>query len=614
MPARAHRLLIPLAALLAILPILLHGPSCGHDFDFHVLSWLEASTQFAHLHYPRWAYTPAFNAGEPRFLFYPPLSWALGALLGLILPWTLVPAAFTFLALTLSGFTAHTLARRYATPNAATLAAILYLLNPYMLFTAYERTAYGELLAAAWLPLLFAAAFAPRIRIAALALPIALLWLTNAPAAVMACYALAFLTLLRLLLPLGPTRNLRHPDPEQREGEGPLYSPSSLSQPPFRAPFIASLPHAMSGSAAMSGSQAASGRPKLSLALTTITATILGLALSSFYLLPAAYERRYIQSDMATISGMRIADNTLFHHMLPVTDDTLAHDAVLHTASLLSILLLAAILITLATLWVPHPRGARVGSNNSTPHTTLTLLTLLIALLLTPITLPIWAHTPELRFLQFPWRLNAILATILLLFTAHALTRLKLTLTQTTLASAALAAALILPAWHNFNQPCDPEDTVPARVALYHSNLGTDPTDEYTPTTADNDALAQPPHPTDPPYWLTPTLDACDQPAPLNASPGQAPASLTLTLPQPELLILDRRDFPLWRVTVNGSPATSCSRNDGLIAIPLPAGRDTITLTQHPTRDQTAGLALSGLALLATLGLTRKPGAPPSRS
>ena len=551
MPARAHRLLIPLAALLAILPILLKGPSCGHDFDFHVLSWLEASTQFAHLHYPHWAYTPAFNAGEPRFLFYPPLSWTLGAILGLLLPWTLVPAAFTFLALTLSGFTAHALARRYASPNAATLAAILYLLNPYMLFTAYERTAYGELLADAWLPLLFAAALATRIRIVPLAIPIALLWLTNAPAAVMSCYALAFLTAIRLLLR----------SPARRQ-----------------------------------------------VAISTIAATLLGLTLSAFYLVPAAYERRFIQSDMATISGMRIVDNTLFHHMAPVTDDTLAHDAVLHTASQIAALILVAILLAAAISWVSHPRGAREGVNKFDTGPLL-LLSLLLAILLTPLSLPIWTHTPELRFLQFPWRLTAILATILLTLTACALNRLKMTLPQSAIAAAILAAVLILPAWHLFNQPCDPEDTVEARVALYHSPAGTEPTDEYTPTATDNDALAK----ADPPYWLSSDLNACDQPAPSNSRPGQAPEHLKLTLAHPKLLLLDRRSFPIWRITVNGSPVASCSRNDGLIAVPLPAGRDTIDLTQHPTPDQTVGLALTVLASLSTVFLTLKPGAPPSQ-
>src|SRR5580704_15233807 len=133
-----HQAVLCAAAFVAILPILLGSPSCGHDFDFHLLSWLEAANQFAHFGYPHWAFTPAWNAGEPRFIFYPPLSWTLGGLLGLILPWNLVPAAFTWIALTLSGLTMHRVVSRYASPAAALLAATLYLANPYMLFTAYE--------------------------------------------------------------------------------------------------------------------------------------------------------------------------------------------------------------------------------------------------------------------------------------------------------------------------------------------------------------------------------------------------------------------------------------------------------------------------------------------
>src|ERR1700723_3134886 len=140
---RRPLLLIPLAALVAVLPLILHGASCGHDFDFHLLNWMEAATQFQHgnLH-PHWAFTPAFNAGEPRFVFYPPLSWILGALLGLLLThilgitpsaaWSATPILFTWIALTLSGIPLYRLARLYANRNAALLAAVIYLANPYM--------------------------------------------------------------------------------------------------------------------------------------------------------------------------------------------------------------------------------------------------------------------------------------------------------------------------------------------------------------------------------------------------------------------------------------------------------------------------------------------------
>ncbi len=196
---RLPYLLIPVAAFIAILPLLINGCSCGHDFDFHILNWMEAARQFTHgnLH-PHWAYTPAWNAGEPRFVFYPPLSWTIGAILGLVLPWTWTPIVYTWLALSASGLALHYLARDFASSNAALLAAVLYTVNPYMLFTAYERTAYAELLAAAWIPLLLHAILRKQVTIPRIAIPIALLWLTNAPAAVMSCYALALLTFIRI--------------------------------------------------------------------------------------------------------------------------------------------------------------------------------------------------------------------------------------------------------------------------------------------------------------------------------------------------------------------------------------------------------------------------------
>ena len=196
-------ILLPLLALIVVTPLIAHGCSCGHDFEFHLESWLDAATQMRHGTLdPAWTVTAAWNAGEPRFLFYPPVSWMFGALLALTMPLSAAPIVFTGVALLGCGIAMYLLARDYASPSAAILAAAIYIASPYMLFTAFERTAYGELLAAAWIPLLLRAALREKPGIAGIAVPTALLWLTNAPAAVIGIYTLMFVAVLRIALAL----------------------------------------------------------------------------------------------------------------------------------------------------------------------------------------------------------------------------------------------------------------------------------------------------------------------------------------------------------------------------------------------------------------------------
>src|SRR6201996_6029971 len=285
-------ILLPLLALIAVAPLIAHGSSCGHDFEFHLESWLDAAAQMRHGTLdPAWTVTAAWNAGEPRFLFYPPLSWILGALLALTVRFPAAPIVFTAIALLGAAFAMYLLARDYASPAAAILASAVYIASPYMLFTAFERTDYGELLAAAWIPLLLREALRERPRIAGLAVPTALLWLTNAPAAVIGIYMLLFIAALRIA--------------------AALYRHSKATAQMLLIRFSAG--------------------------------GTLGLALAAFYLVPAAYERRYVQVAMAIISNMRVEDNFLFGH----TGDG-PHDRVLHTASVIAVGMLIAALIALA--------------------------------------------------------------------------------------------------------------------------------------------------------------------------------------------------------------------------------------------------------------------------
>ncbi len=703
-------LLIPFTVLLVLHPLLIHGPSCGQDLAFHLQSWLDAAHQLRHgTLYPHWDITAAWNAGEPRFLFYPPISWMLGAILTLIFPINLCPTIFIAIALLLSGFTFHKLATEFASPNAALLAATLYLANPYMLFTAFERSALAELLAAAWIPLLLLALLRPTpanlptaLRtIRNIAIPLALLWLTNAPAAVIGSYALALIATLRVLTTLftSTTLSSRLKAVGRSGGRGPrraflgswvTKTPSSPAPPTDPAPATIRYPKASAlGLPQTKGGFSPWGMP-FRLALTHLASATLGLTLSALYLLPAAYERKYVQTAMALLPNMRYQDNFLF---TPTTDP--AHNAVNHTISLLALTLLlltAGALLTLLTRLaltrklIPHensvipseaPNSTSLAVKNpvilsearsaqpkdpeefrptqtsppfstDTPRLayTLSFLTLIIAFLLTPLSTPIWQHLPNLAYLQFPWRLLTLLTPILALSVALLLdTRNNLGAPfmawlhrdmsgPATALTLLLPLAIAVPAYRLYHQPPDPTDDPTHLAQLFTTHHGFPPTDEYTPTLADNDPLRT----NNPAYWLArspndpapnttptaaelnPTLDTDDTPIPdTETLSTPAPHHLTLNLAQPSILVLNLRDYPNWDVTGTGLDTMSIEhypeppRNDGLIALQLPRGQRTINITWHRTPDQTLGLILSALSLIV-LALTFRRRSSPARS
>lgn len=545
LPDRRHLALLPLAAFLAVLPLILRGCSCGHDFDFHLINWFEAAKQFAHgtLH-PHWAFTPAWNAGEPRFVFYPPLSWAIGGILGLLLPWAWTPIVYTWLALTTAGFALHYSVRSFVPRNAALIAACIYIVNPYMLYTAYERTAYAELLAAAWLPLALRSVMRQHVSVLTTSLPIALLWLTNAPAAVMGTYLVAFVALFRLAL---------------------SYKTVAFTLAPSRFRFI----------------------------LTKTTGILLGLGTAAFYLIPAVCEQRFVQVGMAILPGLSPQDNFLFRH---TTDPD--HDSVLRTASILAVVLLLVTAATLAyvqtrlrKLPLPPQRRYSFYCGPAMISVSLIAIAAVIAFMLTPASSLLWSHLPELRFLQFPWRLLAILAVVFAFGMAMALSPVSRFAATIALAAAAL---FIVPSYIVFHQRCYPEDTLQTRLAIFRSTSpGTDPTDEYTPAGADNDALAS----ANPGYWLADR--AGDGPPAQAAPPATAPHGLQVTLPSPKILVLNLRDYPSWLIRVNGTVVRArLRRSDGLLAIPLPRGHSAVTISYSVTRDQQIGYAVSSFCLL----------------
>ena len=498
--------------------------------------------------YPHWAAAANFGAGEPRFVFYPPVSWMLGALLGVLLPWTWTPLAFTLIAMLAMAASFFWMAREWIPEDNAALAACLYVLNPYMLFVAYERAAYGELLAAIWLPLLVLYALRKRRALPQLGLIIAALWLTNAPAAVMGCYALALLVLWTA---------------------------------------IADRRWKLIGRAA--GGAA------------------LGLGLAAFYLIPAIYEQRWVEISRAIGSGMRAEDSFLFE----VTGQAF-HDQVLHTASWIAVGLLV---FTAAAAMLSYFRRERPREGYEI-RGPLIFLAAVIACLLLPFSDGVWRYAPELKFLQFPWRWLLVLGLIAALLgglclRGEARTRRAISVR----AGFILLLACIMSglAWVHFWQPCDEEDNVRAQISTFPAT-GFEGTDEYTAAPADNGDIQQglpairvlreadgdeaDSSVAENPDWRSHPANM--QPAQIHIEHWETEhMSASIDTAMPGFAVLRLMDYPPWRVRVNGRRADGRPRrDDGLMVIPLPAGRAEIEISYRTTADMWAGRALSLIALV----------------
>jgi hypothetical protein len=205
---------IALIAALALVPVLPYAALsyAGQDLPFHVCSWLDLRDGWANGHFtPGWSAAANFGLGDPHLTFYPPVSFVFGALLTLILPLKLAPAAFAWSALFLSGCAMYAASRRFVSEQDRLPAALLYMLGPYTVTTSLVRFAAAELLVQAWLPLIALCCYeavripgaasredtrASRRGLVLLALLLGLSWITNIPASIVLLYSLAIAALL----------------------------------------------------------------------------------------------------------------------------------------------------------------------------------------------------------------------------------------------------------------------------------------------------------------------------------------------------------------------------------------------------------------------------------
>jgi 6-pyruvoyl-tetrahydropterin synthase related domain len=541
-----------LAALALLLPFFWLGNASGHDFEFHVASWLDVAYQWKHgVLFPRWTAWTNYGFGEPRFIFYPPLSWILGAALSLLLPISWVPAAFVFLTQTLAGMCAFLLLRKLVGKPPAYLGAAFYAANPYALLVSYVRSDFAEQLACAIFPLLLLSALRlagllknekpGRSTIASFAVLFAGAWLCNAPAGVIASYSLAL-----------------------------LFAWAAVTQRSWRVML-----------------RAAGG-------------LALGFGLAGFYLLPAAYEQRWVNIGQALSSGLLPAQNFLFTEIADVEHTWFNW---ISSFCALVLILLAALTALASRRFAGNP--ARLSSRKPV-WSALLLLGSVATFMMFRLTTPLWNVLPKLRFVQFPWRCMSIVAVICCCFLAAAIERRRgwLWFVGVAILSFPLGYFLTQNTWW------DP-DEMPTQQAAIAKGTGYEGVDEYDPLGDDHLDLPK----------LAPL--AAILPEASKDSRGKPPDAkikvelwrtddhkLFVETSAPARVALRLLNYPAWQVAVNGKTVTPEKPDDvDQMLVPIGAGKSEIQVRFVRTIDQSAGIALSILSLLLAAGLLawRKP-------
>ena len=576
--------LIFLSAALVVAPFLLHGSPCGLDFIFHFTSWHDAANSWRHgVLYPHWTSSANFGAGEPRFIFYPPLTWMAGAALGLVLPWPLVPVALNFLILAATGLATRAFARQALTDGAATLAGCTAIFSLYALYEIDFHGDFSAITGGFWIPLLLLFLLHNRYAASPLSastftrafdgstLPLALVltgtWLSNAPLGVMACYLMAFTALVAALL-------------------------------------------------------ARSWAPVLRAAV----ATIVGLGLAAFYLVPAAKEQHWIDVQKLFAQPNHLIQNrwitSEFTSRFLVPRQGIRGD--------IEAAMLAATFLAMLAIWLL----GRFPSKNepSARHwwICLALIPCVVLFLLFPISLPVWDLLPRLRYLEYPWRWMIVLQAPMAVFVAWAVWPARRSLRIVAAIACAIVFLGVLGAsYHEFYSPCGIANPTVKSIAAMDRALapqgnGVGGTKEYaTPPGARNDliptGLPEACLVTDPnailsdvsagtvlafyvpPAWSA-DLHTCE--TTFAASPDSRPEHLRIaaTLAHAGYLVLRLRSYPAWNITINGALMTHLpSRPDGLIVVPVSPGPLHLAVDWANTPDVLLGRSLTVASLLLLL-------------
>ena len=533
------------AATIAVFGVLAHpvvrrGFTVGHDAGAHITYTYLFHRAIGEGQFPvRWVEGVRPGHSQPLFNFYQPGLYYIVELVHLLVPslaWSLKLAVVG--AWALGALFVYLLFERIGRLPAL-LASSLFACSPYLLLDVFVRAAFPELVAIAVAP--------------------GLLWALDRAIVDGGRWQLAAAACLTALALL-------------------CHLPTFLVFSPFFA-------------AAIVTGLISPGRRHC--ALLAVAAFALGAGLSAFYVLPALEELRYtriaeLTSNYFDYHRHFVEPRQWFHYEWgygPSTEGT--HDQMSFQIGVAQLIAMAGGVVALVlAISRKAPAAWRIAG---------WLLAIATALFLTtPGSVALWDATPQLAYLQFPWRLLMVVTVAAGALGAYALAAVPLRMQAAVVLLAAIGQFALV---HSYARPR--AYTAPGQMDIDLSGW------KFT-RSAQEDAFVEPGYFPVAARTLPPRGHK-----EWEVTSGDATATLDFATAVRIVMTVDARtesvvrlpphDFPGWRVTVDGKPGPP-QREPGLgfLAVTVPAGRHVVEVRfgNTPVRTFANGISVASLFLL----------------